>query len=587
MTQLTPGLVLPLGDPTYPAPGYLMLLAIWAIFGTLAAGALAFGVAVLCEEKELGERAGRDLARVADGRWLLVVSLFALAGAVAVRLGVLHGAAVTDDETSYRFAAQLIASGRLWVPSLPMKLHFDHPFMINDGRYQSMYFLGWPALAAPGAWLGLVGYMNALYFALGVPAVFLVARRLWGSSWAKAASILFASSPYLLVLAGTELSHTTCMGALAWATWFLLRSRDEDAGWAAHAGFATCLSIAFWIRPLSAVGLGGVLVATWLLDRRRRGMRARDLIAFALPAVLLAGLLLVVQDILHGSPWRTGYAHGFAYHLANHLRFTPWTPDMLRSSDIQLSAPWAAFTKTGGGVLRLGLDLFGWPIGLLALAAAIGARNSRLPWAILGGGLLEVFFQKQNGVNSFGPLHWSELALPVTWLVIAGARSTQDSLRSLAGRAQISAAWRWAPASGLFSLIVVSWIGFVPVRWATLVNIVRRIRAPEALVERTVHEPAVIFSSRPFTGCDAEPPRLFRFFAPVNDPDFRNRILWANHVSFQSDRELMHYFPGRKGYLLVWKPGCIPGLQLLGNESDGARTGSGAAENSPHGREHE
>jgi hypothetical protein len=46
------------------------------------------------------------------------------------------------------------------------------------------------------------------------------------------------------------------------------------------------------------------------------------------------------------------------------------------------------------------------------------------------------------------------------------------------------------------------------------------------------------------------------FFHPVNDPDLRNDVLWANHVDIRSDRRLVETLPGRTGYVLTWAPEC-------------------------------
>jgi hypothetical protein len=42
----------------------------------------------------------------------------------------------------------------------------------------------------------------------------------------------------------------------------------------------------------------------------------------------------------------------------------------------------------------------------------------------------------------------------------------------------------------------------------------------------------------------------------MNDPDFTDDILYANHLSVERDRQLMTYFPDRTGWIARWRPDC-------------------------------
>ena len=79
-------------------------------------------------------RLGAEWAALSDRRFLSWACLAGFAIPLAIRYLLLHEAPLTDDESAYRFAAELLARGRLWVPSPEMKIFFDQNFMINDGR---------------------------------------------------------------------------------------------------------------------------------------------------------------------------------------------------------------------------------------------------------------------------------------------------------------------------------------------------------------------------------------------------------------------------------------------------------------------
>jgi hypothetical protein len=254
-----------LGSINWPVAGYVRFVGLWAIFAAGAAGFLALGLARVASFAGRGTSFTDKASRRVDLYWIVLGSLAGLAIPLAVRVLLLRGGPLTDDESAYQFQAELLAGGRLWGLSPPLKLFFDRVFMINDGRLYAQYFLGWPALMVPGVWLGVPGMMNPVYSALTVPVLFLVTRRLTNSFWAKVGVLLYLSSPMLMVGAATELAHTSCIMVLAWMTWFVFRSRDEDAVCRSHAGVAFVFSVAFFNRPLSALEIGLPLLMWWLL----------------------------------------------------------------------------------------------------------------------------------------------------------------------------------------------------------------------------------------------------------------------------------------------------------------------------------
>lgn len=564
--RLAPGLRLELGSVGCPRPGFLAFLASWWTLGCAAAAALAAAFAAWP-----ARAAPAADAPAADG-----VSRAALAGwaalaatlAALVKLAVLGGAAVTDDEASYRFASQLLAGGRLAIPSPAAKEFFDHFLLINDGRLRSIYFLGWPALRAVGVWLGAGAWVNVGLFALTAPAVARLGRLWLGARWGAAATALFVTSPFLLVLAASDLSHTAAIFCLAWAAWF---GRREARGARDAALFGLALAAMFWVRPVAAIGCGTPLVALWLRERRRApAPRWRAVAAFLAPAALLATLFLAAQQELFGSPWATGYHRLREYHLANGARFVPVSEAALRRPvpEFDFAGLPRAVERTGCGLLRAGADFFGWPLGLLALVAAAGVAGSAPAWAMFGGGLASVLFQRSPGIDTFGPVHYAELALPAAFLLAAAGRGVATRLAPTRGAAR---ATRIATAA-FAGLAVAAWLGYVPARWASLRAVAASARAPEELAAREAVAPAVVFAPFPWVPppCMAQPSRYFRWLRPISSPELDDPIVWANHFDVERDRALLASFPGRRGYVLFWEPTCELRLVALDGDAAGA-----------------
>lgn len=611
------GYLLDLGSIDWPTPAYARFLSLWSVFGTAAAGFLALGLARLvrresvssmsdsveqgpievpiappangirrlrdnksAESRLSGESTSMDFVRrsqgipfpgdsgcsnfLCDGQWVLLGSLAALLIPLALRIFLLDGAPLTDDESAYRFMAELLARGRLRAASPPLKLFFDREFMINDGHLYSQYFLGHPALMVPGVWLGHPEVMNAVYCALTVPALFLVARRLAGSFWAKIGMGLYLSSPMLMIGAATEMAHTSCLAALAWMTWFSFRSQDSDAPWWSHAGVAVFFGAMFFNRPIAALGMGSPLLLWWAL--RLRPLRGRQLIvsaaAFLAPALLMGGLFLAVNKVQNGSFTTTSYQRMHAYMKENGYRFSGWQNEAQVNASLRRAIA-AVPVQAGIVFLRLNCDLFGWPSAFVFAFFAGLRRRAGLLWLSLLTFVLVhlLVLPFDSGIDSFGPVHYAEAAWPIVLLTVLGLRAASGC----------QPAPQSFPLSLVFALVLVAWFGFVPVRFGTLARIAASINLPRETVRRAGIHHAVIFAPRPFVQeCASAPTKHFLFWWPNNDPDLTNDVLWANHINVEQDRRLMEHFPGRSGYVMAWARPCSVRVLPLASLEPGA-----------------
>ena len=551
------GFVLDLGSIHLPRPVATTYMLFWGFFGTVFAFSLAWGVA----EAGAGRRALKRLldaaAGVSDARWILAASLLAFLSAALVRVLVLGGADLTDDEAAYRFMSQVLASGRVTADSPSAKLFFDRIFMINDGRYFAQYFLGWPALMLPGTLLGLDGWMNALYSALTVPALFLVLRRLAGRGGAQLGTLLFVAAPMLTIGAATRMSHTSSLMLLTWLTWAALRSRDPDAPAWIHGVVGGAFAATFFVRPATAVGLGSPLLVLWLLGLRNSGARHRlaALAAFAAPAGVLAGLFLAVNLHQTGSWLSVAYSQYQEYVAANGMRF--YFPGHFTEpvSQWHMDNPVQSLAYSANALLRLNFALFGWPVSLLFIPFV--AREGRVFWWMLAAAFGLNFFTWDAGVDSFGPVHYFETALPLIVLTVLGARRVHAWLSEVTPAAPV---FRVLVPALVASLFLASVVGYAPARVGALHRMAHAINLPEVAVEEAGITDAVVFVPFPFVaGCTRHPTFNWRFYWPLNAPDLSDEVLWANHLDLDLDRALMRTrFPGRRGYYLGWTPDCRP-----------------------------
>lgn len=556
-TTYLDGFRLDVGTVMLPAPRWFVLALLLVVLGLPAAVLLAVAGWALLGPERL-ERLRAAWAAYPDRRSLLLVATFGLLLPLAVRSAVLGGAPVTDDEASYRFGAELFASLRTSIPSPPMRLFHEHGFVVNDGRLYSVYFPGWPLLLAVGVWLGLPALVNPVLCAATGVAVFLVARGWWGGAWARVAAGLFVLSPFVVTTSATLLSHTAALFALAWLLWCVQRvGRPVTPAWAS-AGAALAFSLAFVTRPTTALGIGGPLLVLWVLHAWRQGPAARwrQAAAFAGVALACAGAFLAFNDATYGSPFMTGYEASLRHLRANGYRFAAAAPQLHRGEGflyffVERDA-WRILAQLTVGLLRVAVDGLGWPAPVALLLAAC-ARSAPARWLVAGvAAFLLVHVPLQDaGIDSFGPVHFFELMLPLVLLVTDGLRTAWR----VAGRVGTAGL---VPA-GVVALGVVAAVGYVPPRWLALARLAADVRSPTELVERSVGEPAVVFVVRPFAPpCTGRPARHFVFMPPVLPPVTGELgdmpVVWVNHISIPRDRAYMRLFPERRGYLLTTSP---------------------------------
>ena len=545
------GFVLDLGSVAFPSARYAAFLMTWSTFGTVAALLLCLGMARVASRASAAEAFMRDFEASSDRRFAAVCAAFAFGLALAINVFVLRGARLTDDESAYRFMSELIASGRLYAASHAAPHFFDNVFMINDGRLYAKYFIGWPLLLAPGTAIGLPQLMNPIYFALTVPALYGVLLSLVPLGWARAGTLLMVSAPMLITGAATQLSHTSCMCVLAWAYLFALRAGRPEARLRDHFGFAALCALAVFIRPNSALGIALPLAFVWLGSLRslETPARLRALLAMGLTAAIALAVLLLVNQAQTGDPFKIAYARSGEYDAEIGYRYAAYAAHYAHT---QWSDPLRAIAISAVGMMRLSYDLFGWPIGLLPALFALGLREARLPLAMLVCFVAIHLPMTDSGIDSFGPAHYYEVALPMLMLTTLGfARASTILSGLLDGKARV------LMPSALSALVLCAWLGYFPVRAQALVRMTHDILAPDEAARAVDLKRAIVFVPRPWAVmCYSKPTQNFTFFRPNNDPDLKNDVLWVNNLSLEENRKFMRYFPDRRGYVMLRRKDC-------------------------------
>ncbi len=535
---LRPSLTLPLGSLSGLTTGHQLFLKWYLSLGTIASLLLAIGFVTWPEQRLRAPfRCGCDRA------WIAALCVAGLVLSLAAHLLVLQQMPVTDDESAYLFAARLVASGQVAVPSPPDKLFWDRAFMYNGGTFYPQYFLGWPALLAPFARLGLEGLANPVYFLLTVPPWFWLLRRATGSTWARLGTLLLVVSPMVLIASGTLMAHTSELCLLTWSFWAALRARDANAPWWTPALLATCFAGAFFNRPLTALGLATPILVLWAVSVVR-GRRWRQLPAFLVPTLALAILFFLVNLWQNGAPTSVGYQRVLHYSMENDYRFSYLPVDKdVGFTGLRLRDPGDQVRLLAASLARVTVAAFGWPFALALLVPLPLRRPAvRLHAVVLLCFLASHAFVEYPGVDTFGPSHFFELMLPLTALLMAVGHDWQESGKRILGLGPWPLVW-----AGL----VVSLSFYTPLRLLTVHSITSSIRqAPEltaSLHDAIVYVPYGEWAPQ----CDTEVPRHHLFWRPNPRPDWSDSVLYANHLSVEKDRtHRARHFPERAAYVL-------------------------------------
>jgi hypothetical protein len=264
----------------------------------------------------------------------LLLSLLAVAAAYTIGDRVFERLAHLEDEQAFIWQAQVLARGKLTLPSPAEPASFLWPFVVDyDGQRFGKYPLGWPLALSIGERLNIRSWVNPLLAGLGVWLTFLLGRRVFGKVTGLLAAGLTVTSPFFLMQSGSLLSHPlglvlSASFVLAWLESFSVPASDavpSPAGEARKRRASVFAGLALGglalTRPWTAVGIAlpFALHGLYLLGRRPcsvgrgdRGTRQRLVLTGAV-TLALASLHLLWQWIATGDPFMNLYTLWWSY----------------------------------------------------------------------------------------------------------------------------------------------------------------------------------------------------------------------------------------------------------------------------------
>ena len=314
----------------------------------------------------------------------------ALAGAATFLLAAYFGWSlfrwqpVVGDEFSQRFQAHLLSNGRLFARvQEPAEFFSSVEALGVNGRWFSQFPIGGPALLALGVLAGVPWLVNPLLIAIAVIALYRFAVAASDELTARGAAVLFALSPFVLFMAGSEMNHVgtlafVLLALAALPAWVAAQTATELRWPAALVGAG--MGVAATIRPFDAA-LAGLAIGIFQVRIAARSPLHRR----ALLVQMLAGAVPVL--LLLGGNWATvGHPLSFAYDVLNGPAHRPGfhvTPLGFEHT------PRRGLYMISAYLMKLDVGLFAWPVpSVLLVVVALVLHTRATAWDALVVGIL-------------------------------------------------------------------------------------------------------------------------------------------------------------------------------------------------------
>ena len=370
---------------------------------------------------------------------MIVLSVIIATGMIGSE--IFENMAHLEDEFAYLWQANVIAKGKLTLPSPDYPTKFLVPFVIDHlGERFGKYPLGWPVMLSLAIRIGVRNWINPILAGLAIWLVYQLGKKVANEAVGLISAIFLGTSPIFLIQAGTLLSH---IWSLVLATGFMLfwldaiQQKDNLKDWWKAVISGLCLGLVGLTRPLTMVGLSipFLIQGLILMARGNKPQRYKILLA-GVAAFTLASTHFVWQLALTGDLMTNPYTLWWPY---DKFGFGPGygvLPDG--------HTPLQAYLNTKHSIHAGLSDLFGWgmlswiflPLGL------IGSWKYRKVYLLSGVflSLVIIYSGYWVGARLLGPRYYFEAlpglviltALGISWLAGWLSRINDDS-QQLAG----------------------------------------------------------------------------------------------------------------------------------------------------------
>jgi hypothetical protein len=216
-----------------------------------------------------------------------------------------------SDSYTQLFQAKLLLQGRLYLDMPGDMAEFFSTLSVfyRDGHLSGKYPLGHPLVLALGEYLGNAYLVNPVLGALSVALLYYLGRETYGEVVGKYASLLMASTSFMIINAGEFMNHISMLFFVLLFSLFFFRSLKRNSmAYPLVAGLA--LGYGINIRPLTALAVF-VPYAVYLLYLRFSGERvqSKKVTVFFAGLLFFLALFPLYNRMTTGSFTTSGYTY--------------------------------------------------------------------------------------------------------------------------------------------------------------------------------------------------------------------------------------------------------------------------------------
>jgi len=330
----------------------------------------------------------RTDALIADAeRWLLKPSsrafaagaaLFATLASAVLAWYCFSGMPFTSDEMAQQWHARILLSGHLAATPEPHPEFFNTaPVFDREGRWFSQYPIGGPAVIALGMAVNAAWLVNPLMIGVATWQLYRLLRLAKGELVARVVTLVFVTSPMVLVMAASQMNHVP---ALAFTLVALASLAAWDQGDARRATITAAVvgasvGVVALIRPLDGALVAVAIAVFQAMRVWRHRERAMSLLVEGAALAIPIAVLLWTNAKTTGHPFLFGYEalngpeHAIGFHV---------DPNGV------LHTPRRGLALASGYLMRLDRYLFEWPLpAILFVAAGLVALKDQNRWDAL------------------------------------------------------------------------------------------------------------------------------------------------------------------------------------------------------------
>lgn len=358
------------------------------------------------------------------------------------------GVPIVEDETAFLFQAKTFAGGALQAPPLPEGLDPTLEYYLissDDNGWYASTAPGWPAILAIGVLLGAPVLVNPILGGLSVWLGFKFWDRVAGHEQAVWVALLMASSPWLLGVTASLMTHALCLVLTLGAWWLVAIAKDEADNLRARASILLWVAglLMGWIfltRALEGVLLGGLtgLWILWFFGRRRKYV---PVLAYGVGCFITGALLFAYNLQVNGTLLETPLAAYVLEHWGEGANAFGFGEAIGAPSGWGALDLWPGHSALEGAINlnnsanSLNNELFGWSIGSLGLGLIYLAwcrpQGGNLLMLIVALVVIVVhFFYWFTGTFYVGPRYWFGAFFAFIVLSVMGVQTLQNAFKA-------------------------------------------------------------------------------------------------------------------------------------------------------------